>query len=192
MKNKIEILRSIYLFLLSLVGIVMAVFGLMSATSSVVDIIYKPDSLYRVSSLASSSFALVVGTFIFIFHWAIIKREGRLGSAEGKIYQSDENFWSNFFFYAVAFIGLMIVSFSFISLGSGIFHVNYSKPPMVKPNSPGEKLPIPNANISPNMEEIIKSAISFVIGFFVWISPWKIIAKLRKESLIHETQGTIK
>ncbi len=190
--NKTEILRSIYLFIVSLIGIIMVIFGLISATYSVVDIIYRSDSLYRVSSLASGAFAVAVGLFIFIFHWAIIKREGRLGTLKGKAYQLDENFWGNFFFYAVAFVGLMVMSFSFISLGSAIFHVNYSKIPMSKPSVPGEMPPIPKVNIYPNMERIIKSVISIGIGFFAWILPWRVVGRIGKENLRSEAKGTDK
>ena len=170
----------------------MTIFGLISASFSFVDIIYKADSLYRISSLANGAFAVTVGLFIFIFHWAIIKREGRLGALKGKIYQSDENFWGNFFFYAVAFIGLMVISFSFISLGSAIFYVNYSKVPMSKPGVPGQAPPIPKEYIYPNFEKIIKSVISIGIGSFAWILPWRVVEKVRKESLQSEAEGTNK
>jgi hypothetical protein len=193
MKSKIEILRSIYLFSISLIGVVMVIFGLISFTSSLVDVIYKSDSLYRVSSLANAAFAVVVGLFLFIFHWAIIKREGRLGALKGKVYQSDENFWGNFFFYAVAFIGLLVMSFSFMRLGSQIFHVGYPEMPRSKPVAPGgEKPPMPEFKIYPNVEGIIKSVISLGIGFFAWIWPWRVVERIRNGSLQGETKGTDK
>ena len=187
MKSKIEILRSIYLFSISLIGVVMVIFGFISFTSSLVDVIYKTNSLYKVSSLVSSGFSIIVGVFIFVFHWAIIKRENRFNLSKKKKYQSDESFWGSFFFYAVAFIGLMVMSFSFISLGANIFHTTFMETPALKPGTPPNgKLPPPKVLISPDVGGIIKSSISIVIGFFVWLAPWKFVEKLREEELNSE------
>ena len=191
MKSKTEILRSIYLFLVSLIGVTLIIFGLISISTSLIDVIFKkPDYVYKLSKLLNSGFSVLIGLFVFGFHWSIIKREGRLSSSDNRALQSDENFWGNLFFYSVSFIGLMIMIFSFISIGSAILKVNYSAMPP-KSISPSNKLtPKEVARVYTDIEAALKSSISFVIGLFSWLLPWTAIKKIRKVDLENESRRT--
>ncbi len=189
MKNRTDVLRSIYLYAVSLVGLITFIFALLNGSNLLIDILSKNRDIgYAYSGLFSSLFALVGGLFIFLYHWKIISKEGRFGKRERLIKETNEDFWGSLFFYIVSFIGLMIVLFSFIRFGSNIMKAHYSQV-NVSPNpEPGKKIPLePKITYAPDIEGMIKSAISMIIGLFVWLVPY---TRLEKEYSKDESKGT--
>ena len=184
MKNKTDVLRSIYLYAVSLVGLITFIVALISGSNLLVDIIAKSRP-YAYSSLFSSIFAFIGGLFIFLYHWKIIVREGRLGKNKREVKETEEDFWGSLFFYIVSFIGIIIVLSSFIGFGSNIMKANYSYKNV--PSNPGQKIPAePKVTYAPNVEGMIKSAVSMIIGLFVWLVPY---LRIEKEYKKNEDKG---
>ncbi len=189
MKNRTDVLRSIYLYAVSLVGLITFVVALLSGSNLLIDILTKgKDVSYAYSGLFSSLFAFAGGFFIFWYHWRIITKEGRFGRKEREIKETEEDFWGTLFFYIVSFIGIVIVLSSFIRFGSNIMKANYSYKDVV-PN-PGQKIPSePKVTYAPNVEGMIKSVVSMVIGLFVWLIPY---LRVEKEYRKNEDKGSAK
>ena len=189
MYSKTEVLRSIYLYLVSLVGVIMLVFSLIAASRSGINFVFRSSgkNLYFVSEIARDIAAILAGLFLFLFHWNIIKNEGRFGSNTFRKSQGDDNFWGNLFFYIVSFVGLMVLVFSFIGIIGSLFSVNYVAVPMnsnTNPKLPGaSKLPIPNEYLHINVKSLLQNSVSFIIGLIVWLFPWNALQKLRASEL---------
>ena len=187
MHSKTEVLRSIYLYLVSLVGVIMLVFSLIVASRSGINFIFRGSGkdLYFISEVARDTAAILAGLFLFLFHWNIIKNEGRFGSNTIHKVQSDDNFWGNLFFYIVSFVGLMVLVFSFIGIVGSLFAVNYVPVPMnSNPKIPGaSKPPIPNEYLHINVKSLLQNSVSFIIGLIVWLFPWNTLQKLRAGEL---------
>ncbi|MCD6427948.1 MAG: hypothetical protein J7L03_07640 [Caldisericaceae bacterium] len=186
MKNKTDVLRSIYLYAVSLVGLVTFVVGLLHGSNLLIDMLAKSRNIdYLYSELFSSIFAFLGGLFIFLYHWKIIVREGRLGKNKREVKETEEDFWGSLFFYIVSFIGIIIVLSSFIGFGSNIMKANYSYKNV--PSNPGQKIPAePKVTYAPNVEGMIKSAVSMIIGLFVWLVPY---LRIEKEYKKNEDKG---
>jgi len=187
MHSKTEVLRSIYLYLISLVGVIMLVFSLIAASRTGINFILRDSGkdLYLVSGIARDIAAILAGLFLFLFSWNIIKKEGRFGSNTIHKVQPDDNFWGNLFLYTVSFIGLMVVVFSFIGIVGSFFAVDYVKVPLdTSPKVPGtSKLPVPNEYLYTNIKSLFQNSVSFVIGSIVWLFPWRALQKLRASEL---------
>ncbi len=182
MKNRTDVLRSIYLYAVSLVGLITFIVALLSGSNLLIDILAKTREVgYSYSGLFSSLFAFAGGLFIFLYHWKIIVREGRFGKNKREVKETEEDFWGSLFFYIVSFIGIIIVLSSFIGFGSNIMKAHYSYK-NVSPN-PGQKIPTePKVTYAPNVEGMIKSAVSMIIGLFVWLVPYLRIEKEYREN----------
>ncbi len=187
MYSKTEVLRSIYLYLVSLVGVVMLIFSFIAASQHSISFVFggSGKDLYFVSEVARDIAAILAGLLLFLSHWNIIKKEERFGPGTLSKTQNDVNFWGNLFFYIVSFIGLMIFVFSFIAIIDSFFSVNYVDVP-ITPNqkiSGAPKLTIPDSYLSVNVKSLLQSVTSFVVGFVVWLFSWGTLQKLRTSEL---------
>jgi hypothetical protein len=186
MQNKTEALRSIYLYLVSLVGIIMFIFSLIALSRTGIGFLFhEGNNVASVSNMAKDVAAIIMGAFMFLFHWRIIQKESRFSTEKDSVVQQDDNFWGSLFFYALSFLGLMVFAFSFIGIAGALFDVNWTKIPVsTNPKIPGNsKPPLPNEYLYVNVEGVLKSSVSFIIGMLVWILPWRILQKSRKEQL---------
>ncbi len=174
MKSKTKILRSVYLYTVSLIGLITFVFALIKGSNVLIDILLKNSQGYVYSNLFSSVFAIIGGLFVFLFHWKIVTNERNTGSPA----KNDEDFWASLFFYIVSFVGIMIVLFSFINFGSNIVKADYHYP-TVKPGA--KNPPKPNVTYYTDIRGMIKSTVSFIIGLFVWLLPYSKVRNKNKE-----------
>ncbi|MEA3313471.1 MAG: DUF5671 domain-containing protein [Caldisericota bacterium] len=79
MKNKTETLRIFYLYGVGIVTLVMLVFGIIAFTSGVLNLVFLREEAfewaYSIRSIVRNASLIVVGGFMFLYHWKIISRE---------------------------------------------------------------------------------------------------------------------
>ncbi len=187
MHSKTEVLRSIYLYLVSLVGVIMLIFSFIAASRHGIGFVFRGSGkdLYFVSEVARDIAAILAGLLLFLSHWNIIKNEGRFSSNTFRKVQNDDNFWGNLFFYIVSFVGLMIFVFSFISVVGSFFSVNYVDVPITPEQkiSGAPKPTIPDSYLSVDVKSLLQSIASSVVGLVVWMLSWGTLQKLRMSEL---------
>ncbi|NCQ52690.1 MAG: hypothetical protein GW803_01080, partial [Caldiserica bacterium] len=83
MKNRAEIVRSIYLYLVSLNGILMTVFSIINLSNNLLYYFFREQQYYDYSYLINASVRglafLIIGLLFFIYHWRLITHEKRIG-----------------------------------------------------------------------------------------------------------------
>ncbi len=83
LKNKIEMLRAIYLYGVSIVAFVMMIAGLIGLISSILNNIFlqpgeASSQVYYIQSIVRNASLIVVGAVVFFYHWRIVNRETHL------------------------------------------------------------------------------------------------------------------
>lgn len=177
MKDKTEIVKNLFLYLTSIAGVLMIIFGVISASNALINIVipqygqenepYNIQSMatYNIQSMARSVAFIISGLLIFFYHWRLARREKENQKMEEKPQLSTNmNFGESIFFYSLSFIGIMISSFAFASLLSGFFWVEYPVP------TPENAITVPF--ITKNLNTILNSIINFLIGVGVWLFSW--------------------
>jgi uncharacterized membrane protein len=191
MKNKVETIRSIYLYLVSLVGVLMIVFGLISFVNQLLTILIPQgvtqgsvnyEFYYSIQGIAREITFVFLGIALFAYHWRLIVKEHRIGKRDAELEgESSMNFFEALFFYALSFIGIMVLSFSFASFVSNFFFVNDVSIKPLDPNAnPSQILP----TIAPNIRLIVQSGIASIIGLIVWLLSFAHIQNTYKKSLL--------
>ncbi len=176
MKNKVETVRSIYLYLLSLVGVIMIIFGLISFVNQLLTVLI-PSSIpqgdinyelyYSIQGMVRNISFIIVGIVLLVYHWKLILKEHRIGKRDlENESESSMNLFEAIFFYLLSFIGLMVFSFSLASFASNFFFIKETYAVPVKPDT--NLTPIP-PTIGPNVRYIVQSGIASIIGLVVWL-----------------------
>jgi hypothetical protein len=182
MKNKAEIVRSIYLYLVSLTGILMTVFSIINLSNNLLDYFFREQQYYDYNYLINSSVRglafLIIGLLFFIYHWRLITHEKRIGKREEFVeVETKMNLFESIFFYALSYAGLMIFSIAFASFLAGFAYVSYIEKP-ISTN--------PSSQISVNLKSIIQGLIAMVVGAALWLLGWRHIQKAYAQSTKEE------
>ncbi|MGC9124651.1 MAG: DUF5671 domain-containing protein [Caldisericaceae bacterium] len=190
MKNKVETVRSVYLYLVSLAGVLMIVFGLISFANELLNQLipqtissggYNYSYYYTIQNLARSIAFVFIGIALFAYHWRLIVREHRIGKRDVELEsETSMNLFEALFFYIVSFIGIMVLSFAFASFVSNFFYVksNYTIP--ANPNENPVELP---PNFGPDLRSIVQAGVSAIIGLAVWALAFTHVQRSYKTSL---------
>jgi len=187
MKNRAEIVRSIYLYLVSLTGILMTVFSIINLSNNLLDYFFREQQYYDYNYLINSSVRglafLIIGLLFFIYHWRLITHEKRIGKREEFVeVETKMNLFESIFFYALSYAGLMIFAFAFASFLTGFANVNYIEKPI--PASGIQANPV--SQISVNLKSIIQGLIAMVVGAVLWLLGWRHIQKAYAQSTKEE------
>ncbi len=186
MKNKVDIVRNVYLFGMSLIGVIFIIIGLIGISNSLVSIYFPQQAyesnLWAMNELYTSIVSAVCGLMVFIFHWYYIIKEKRLGRIENIQYESDMNFFEAIFFYLLAFLGIMVFLISIRGVVGGFYHIQYPPPEVDKAgNIIKESKPYITADVS----EIVSSSVRSLIGIITFI-----IGFLRTHFSMHKVEKT--
>lgn len=168
MKNKAEIVRSVYLYLVALTGILMLVFGIINISNNLLNFFFREgeDLNWLLNSILRSVAFLISGAFFFAYHWRYIVKEKRIGKRpEGFELETRMNLFESIFFYALSYAGLMIFAFSFSGFLSSFAYVQYIE----KPISEEMKEYISQSQLQINWKYVIQNLISMAIGVILWI-----------------------
>ncbi|MGC8690832.1 MAG: DUF5671 domain-containing protein [Caldisericum sp.] len=171
MKNKVDTVRNIYLFGVSIIGIIFLIIGILRIVDALSFIYFssegiKTEHLYYYQNLYQGIVMALLGLLIFIFHWYFIVKEKRLGKMRNIEYESSMNFFEAIFFYLLSFIGIIIFISSSMGLVSGLYNIKY--PPPVFDNN-GKIIQETPPYVTTDMGKVIKSGISMLIGLATFL-----------------------
>ncbi|BAL81368.1 hypothetical protein [Caldisericum exile] len=171
MKNKVDIVRSIYLFYVSLTGVIFLIVGLIKTTNALTSIYYPGTEIwynkyFYFKDLYEGIVMTFLGLIIFLFHWYFIVKEKRLGKISDIQYESSMNFFEAIFFYLLCYVGITIFIISSINLVSGFYNINYP-PPVI--DESGKIIKESTPYVTKDIGKIIRSIISMIIGFITFL-----------------------
>jgi len=187
--NKVDIVRNIYLFGVSLIGIIFFLSGLISLISQLTTLYFPPpgmignniEDLYTYQRIYSDLVFLLVGLLLFVLHWYFVVKERRLGKIENIQYESNLNFFESIFFYELSFVGIVIFILSCRGIVEGFFNVVYPPPKM---DALGKIIEESIPYIKKDIGRIINSTISLIIGLITFL-----IGFLRTQFSIHKVEN---
>lgn len=167
MKNKAEIVRSVYLYLVSLTGVLMIVLSIISVSNNLLNYFFREGQEFGwlINSALSSAAYLIAGVFFFSYHWKLIIKEKRIGRrTEVAESESKMNLFESIFFYALSYAGLMIFAVSLSGFLSSFAYVKYLESP-----TPEGGYGYTSTAIEINYKHMIQSIIAMAIGITLWI-----------------------
>lgn len=170
MKNKAEIVRSVYFYLVALTGILMVVFSIISISNSLLNFFFREgeDLSWLLNSTLRSVAFLISGIFFFAFHWGFIVKEKRIGKRpENFEPKTRMNLFESIFFYALSYAGLMIFAFSFSGFLSNFAYVQYLEKTVPMPEDMTNY--VPQTQLTVNIKYIIQNLIAMIIGAILWV-----------------------
>lgn len=168
MKNKAEIVRSVYLYLVALTGILMIVFSIINISNSLLNFFFREgeDLSWLLNSTLRSIAFLISGIFFFAFHWGFIVKEKRIGKRpENFELETKMNLFESIFFYALSYAGLMIFAFSFSGFLSNFAYVQYLEKTVPEDMTNY----VPQTQLTVNIKYIIQNLIAMIIGAVLWV-----------------------
>jgi hypothetical protein len=172
MKNKVDIVRNVYLFGVSLIGIIFLIVGLIMITNLLISIYFPKtgqyvDMLYQYKNLYEAIVMAVVGILVFAFHWYFIVKEKRLGRLSQIQYESSMNLFEAIFFYLLSFVGIMIFMASLIGMVGGFYSIQYPPPQIV--DKSGNIIKESTPYVEKDIAEILRTGISTLIGLVTFV-----------------------
>ncbi|MFZ2414012.1 MAG: DUF5671 domain-containing protein [Candidatus Cryosericum sp.] len=188
-----NVVRTIYLYLVTVVGIVMALTGLIGAITSVLNMyvfrLITSDSMQNESaSLLSFASAVAVGVPVWLYHWSIIQETRHHASAPataGAEVTSEtltaaptsqpegrRDLIRRLYVYLLSAIGLFIVMFNLINIAPSIYRAFFMSPdPMMSPLKPDTTGLVSPANTYA-IQSLIRNTVAVLVGTPVWLYHW--------------------
>lgn len=186
-----NVVRTIYLYLVTVVGIVMALTGLIGAITSVLNLyvfrLITPDGVQNeVASVLGFSSAVLVGIPVWLYHWNIIQ-ETRQHAAAPAVTPSSQtagpaaappapvearrDLIRRLYIYLLSAIGLFIVMFNLVNVAPNIYRGFFmSTQPYTSPASP-DVSSIATGNTYA-VQSLIRNVVAVLVGIPVWIYHW--------------------
>jgi hypothetical protein len=190
-KNRITV-RTVYLYLVTTVAIIMALTGVIGSISDVLNMyvfhLIEAESMpSELGSLLGLLSSVVVGAPLWLYHLRIIERDRRSflqrqasrqaesvvadsNTASGNV-PSSRDFVRNLYFYLVACIGLFILMFNAVTIPPNTYQAFFMSSTVVAiPGQP--KAPIPGDTYA--MQSLVRSVIGCLVGLVVWLYHWRV------------------
>jgi len=188
-----NVVRTIYLYLVTVVGIVMALTGLIEGITSVLNMyvlrLVTSDSMQgALSSLLMSASAVAVGIPVWLYHWSIIQETRQrapapvttasVPTAESTMSAATlqpevrRDLIRRLYIYLLSAIGLFIVMFSLIRVVPNIYQAFFmSFAPVSQPVKPDTSTvqSLPNTYA---IQSLIRNIVAVVVGTPVWLYHW--------------------
>lgn len=198
-----NVVRTIYLYLVTVVGIVMALAGLIGAITSVLNMyvfrLITSDSMQNeLASLLAFVSAVAVGVPVWLYHWDIIQ-ETRHRTPAGVTTPSAvasettaapatpqpevrRDLIRRLYIYLLSAIGLFIVMFNLVNIAPNVYRAFFiSSNPMTPPLKPGfGSVPLINTY---SIQSLIRNIVAFVVGTPVWLYHWRLGQREHRDSL---------
>jgi len=191
MKNRTTV-RTVYLYLVTTVAIIMALTGLIGSVSDALNMyVFRligadsmPSELASILGLLSS---VVVGAPVWLYHLRIIERDRRTAVEQQTGPQagptvgdtnvsagsapSSRDFVRSLYLYLVACIGLFILMFNSANLAPNAYRAFFMSSPVVA--APGKpEVPVPPDTYA--MQNLVRGVIGCLVGLGVWLYHWHV------------------
>jgi hypothetical protein len=190
-----NVVRTIYLYLVTVVGIVMALTGLIGAITSVLNMyvfrLITSDSMQNeLASLLTFASAVAVGVPIWLYHWGIIQEtrqhapafaatpspamsEPVVATATPQA-EVRRDLIRRLYIYLLSAIGLFIVMFNLINVAPNVYRAFFmSLSPMTTPVQPNTAGPV-SLNNSYAIQSLIRNIVAVLVGTPVWLYHWRL------------------
>ncbi|MHB8107008.1 MAG: DUF5671 domain-containing protein [Candidatus Cryosericum sp.] len=188
-----NVVRTVYLYLVTVVGIVMALTGLIGAITSVLNMyvfrLITSDAMQNeLSTLLGFASAVVVGVPVWLYHWGIVQETRQhapviatgpsavvsepLPVATPPQPEARRDLIRRLYIYLLSAIGLFIVMFNLISIAPNVYRAFFmSFNPITSPVKPDAASPIASANTY-SIQALIRNIVAVVVGTPVWLYHW--------------------
>ena len=187
-----DVVRTIYLYLVTVVGIVMALTGVIGTLTNLLNMyvfqLVTPDNMQsEIAMLLSFASAVAVGIPVWLYHWGIIQESrhhvGRSPATESATQAAAEitapvesprrDFIRRLYIYLLSAIGLFIVMFNLVNLASSIYRA-FAIPMLmpVVPEKPDGAL-VSERNIYA-IQSLTRTAVGVLVGLPVWLYHWRL------------------
>jgi hypothetical protein len=188
-----NVVRTIYLYLVTVVGIVMALTGLIGAITNVLNMyvfrLITSDSMQNeLASLLTFVSSVAVGVPVWLYHWSIIQetRQYALTSPTTVPAATSESVTAivtsqpevrrdlirRLYIYLLSAIGLFIVMFNLINIAPDVYRAFFmSLSPMTTPVQPNTAGPV-SSNNTYAIQSLIRNIVAVLVGTPVWLYHW--------------------
>jgi hypothetical protein len=188
-----NVVRTIYLYLVTVVGIVMALTGLIGAITSILNMyvfrLITSDSMQNeVASVLGFASAVAVGVPVWLYHWGIIQETRQHGPALATAPSTvtsetivaaappqpevRRDLIRKLYIYLLSAIGLFIVMFNLISVAPGVYRAFFmSLSPITTPMKPDAAGAI-SLNNTYAVQSLIRNIVAVLVGAPVWLYHW--------------------
>lgn len=187
-----NLVRSIYLYSVTVAGIVMALTGLIGTLTNVLNMyvfrLVSSDSMpYELGTLLEFVSAVLVGIPVWLYHWGIIQGSRHpvpaataptqpVPTAETAIPvpETRRDLVRRIYVYLLSAIGLFIVMFSLINIVPNLYRAYFMQVPTVtEPMKPDGAVAAQGEN-SYAIQSLIRNIVSVAVGTPVWLYHWNI------------------
>ncbi|MCX6085846.1 MAG: DUF5671 domain-containing protein [Caldiserica bacterium] len=188
-----NVVRTIYLYLVTVVGIVMALTGLIGAITSVLNMyvfrLITADGMQNeLSTLLEFASAVAVGVPVWLYHWGIIQETRHHATtlatavtqvtgetptaAPAPLPEGRRDLIRRLYIYLLSAIGLFIVMFNLINVVPSIYRAFFMSPdPMMSPVKPDTTGLVSPANTYA-IQGLIRNIVAVLVGTPVWLYHW--------------------
>jgi hypothetical protein len=188
-----NVVRTIYLYLVTVVGIVTALVGLIGAITSVLNMyvfrLITSDSMQNeLSTLLEFASAVAVGVPVWLYHWGIIQETRHRAPAPATPAptvtsetvaatatpqpEARRDLIRRLYIYLLSAIGLFIVMFNLIGVAPNVYRAFFMStslvPTPIKPDASG---PASLTNTYA-IQSLIRTIVAVAVGTPVWLYHW--------------------
>ncbi len=186
-----NVVRSIYLYLVTLVGIVMALTGLIGTITNILNMyvfrLVTTDSMQNeLATLLELASAVAVGIPVWLYHWNIIQDTRQHAPVPATTVSPAEavpeglapvpairrDVIRPLYIYLLSAIGLFILMFNLISVAPNIYRAFFmSIAPVTEPGKP-DGSSVQSLQNTYAVQSLIRNVVAVVVGTPVWLYHW--------------------
>jgi hypothetical protein len=188
-----NVVRTIYLYVVTVVGIVMALTGLIGAITSVLNMyvfrLITQDSMQNeLSTLLTFASAVAVGVPVWLYHWSIIQetrqRAPAIATTPSAVAseplpvaatpqpEARRDLIRRLYIYLLSAIGLFIVMFNLINIAPSIYRAFFmSLAPVTGPMKPDGST-VQSLADTYSIQALIRNIVAVLVGTPVWLYHW--------------------
>jgi len=195
-----NVVRSIYLYLVTVVGIVMALTGLIGTITNVLNMyvfrLVTSDSMQNeLATLLEFASAVAVGIPVWLYHWGIIQGARQrtpvsstpaaspLPATEtaAPVAETRRDLIRRLYIYLLSAIGLFIVMFNLINVAPNIYRAFFmNTSPVTVPMKPDGSA-VQSLENTYAVQSLIRSIVAVVVGTPVWLYHWHLGQRENRE-----------
>lgn len=188
-----NVVRTIYLYLVTVVGIVMALTGLIGAITNILNMyvfrLITSDSMQNeLATLLEFASAVAVGVPVWLYHWGIIQETRHhaptiatttpvatsepVEAIAAPLSEVRRDLIRRLYIYLLSAIGLFIVMFNLINVAPSVYRAFFmGTSSVMKPLEPGISKSVSYENTYA-VQSLIRNIVAVLVGTPVWLYHW--------------------